>query len=294
MSKILSGWLLLTLLVGGQVFAVADGPDFWQTREGERVRMHARPDLHAPVIEHIPPGRRGLPNLGCEGQVPFREWSAMTPEQQAAAREGIWCKTHFNEKPGWVQGKYLEEQAGSAPSFDCKEAASQVEELICNDVELARLDILLHSVFGQSVHAAGQLDDRSEQVVQQLRATQHGWVKGRNDCWKAHDVRQCTADQYQRRISELQAQWSLVQPGRRLQYRCKDQSEFFLTLFNTPLLPTAAVEYGDRREVLLATRTASGSRYDGQSGRYVWLKGREATLVQDQNLPAVHCTRVGD
>ena len=36
------------------------------------------------------------------------------------------------------------------------------------------------------------------------RAIQRGWIKGRNDCWKAGDLRQCVEESYQLRITELQ------------------------------------------------------------------------------------------
>ncbi|MFO1429136.1 MAG: hypothetical protein U1F76_03195 [Candidatus Competibacteraceae bacterium] len=36
-----------------------------------------------------------------------------------------------------------------------------------------------------------------------LKAEQRGWVKGRNDCWKAGDQRGCIKSEYEARIREL-------------------------------------------------------------------------------------------
>lgn len=37
----------------------------------------------------------------------------------------------------------------------------------------------------------------------ELKATQRGWIKGRNDCWKAADKAQCVMTSYAMRIHEL-------------------------------------------------------------------------------------------
>jgi uncharacterized protein len=36
-----------------------------------------------------------------------------------------------------------------------------------------------------------------------LKAEQSGWVKGRNECWKADDKRACIKGEYESRINEL-------------------------------------------------------------------------------------------
>jgi len=43
-----------------------------------------------------------------------------------------------------------------------------------------------------------------------LKAEQHGWIKGRNDCWKEADKRKCVEESYRRRIAELQSRYRLV------------------------------------------------------------------------------------
>jgi uncharacterized protein len=109
----------------------------------------------------------------------------------------------------WAQG----------PAFDCSRATGEVEELICQDQELAALDRKLDAVYRAALSKA------RDGMSQQLRAEQRGWIKGRNECWKARgaggpvfltaswqaaDMRECVEGNYKIRISELQARWQLV------------------------------------------------------------------------------------
>ena len=89
-------------------------------------------------------------------------------------------------------------QAYSAePSFDCAKASHEVEELICNDAELAALDRSLAELYSVV------LKNTPANKQKQLKAEQRGWVKGRNECWKADDKQSCVKDEYETRISEL-------------------------------------------------------------------------------------------
>ncbi|NEX21338.1 DUF1311 domain-containing protein [Thiorhodococcus mannitoliphagus] len=85
----------------------------------------------------------------------------------------------------------------ASPSFDCAKASSEVEQLICKDAELARLDRSLAELY------ATLLKNSSANAQKSLKTEQRGWVKGRNDCWKSDDLRGCVADEYRLRISEL-------------------------------------------------------------------------------------------
>lgn len=83
------------------------------------------------------------------------------------------------------------------PSFKCAEATHEAEKLICEDNELAALDVKLSSLYGKV--AKNTPADQKKQ----LKAEQIGWVKGRNDCWKAADQRACIKTEYVARIKEL-------------------------------------------------------------------------------------------
>jgi uncharacterized protein len=81
------------------------------------------------------------------------------------------------------------------PSFDCAKASHEIEELICVNEELAELDVSLNNLY-KTV-----LKNTPAQAQKRLKAEQIGWVKGRNDCWKADDKVACTRSAYQERIS---------------------------------------------------------------------------------------------
>jgi len=83
------------------------------------------------------------------------------------------------------------------PSFNCSKATHEIEKLICNDDELAALDVSLTNLYGYV------LKDTPVAAQKRLKAEQSGWVKGRNDCWKADDKRVCTKGEYKLRIKEL-------------------------------------------------------------------------------------------
>ena len=93
------------------------------------------------------------------------------------------------------------------PGFDCARADGAVEELICSDDDLAALDVKLSEVFDTA------LRQHEENNYEDPRPFQRGWIKGRNECWKAEDMRGCVETEYKHRIAQLQiAYGSMVVP----------------------------------------------------------------------------------
>lgn len=88
------------------------------------------------------------------------------------------------------------------PSFDCaKVEKNSSEGLICRSDELMDMDRELATVYKQALAKASKED--------MLKAHQRGWIKGRNDCWKAEDEKKCMVDEYQLRIKELKEKYGL-------------------------------------------------------------------------------------
>lgn len=148
-------------------------------------------------------------------------------------------------------------QAQSGPSFACDPLpGSTVEKLICRDAPLAALDRVLADAY-QAATAKAQGDAASA-----LTATQRGWIKGRNDCWKDTDVSACVTRSYRQRIAELQAGFRLVAPAGSARYDCpgappaEASADFFAT---EP--PTVAVTYLGTTQVMFAMPSGSGARY---------------------------------
>jgi len=162
------------------------------------------------------------------------------------------------------------------PTFDCGKASGEVEQLICKDAGLAALDQKLAAAY-KAATARAQGKPATE-----LRETQRGWVKGRNECWKAttqtwitaswtvDNVKACVDAQYRVRTSELQALWRLV-PPRTVAYACQNNpaNEVVASFFATDP-PTVQLERGDRTAMLWRVPTA-GAQYEG----------RNVTVVQD-------------
>lgn len=168
------------------------------------------------------------------------------------------------------------------PSYDCSaKLDSSIEELICRDVSLAALDRQMAEVFAAA---------SKTQLAQQdkyFKASQRGWIKGRNDCWKADDKRQCVVDRYRQRISELQIQYRLVPITGSATYLC-DGLVVTATYFATE--PSALLaRYKGEESIMRVTRSASGSHYVGRN-ESIWEHQGEATIVWGYGAPEMYCT----
>lgn len=170
------------------------------------------------------------------------------------------------------------------PTFDCAKAKGEVEKLICSDPSLATLDRTLDEVYtAATAKATGKL-------ATQLRAEQRGWVKGRNDCWKANGaqtwitatwtvdtVKGCVDAQYRLRTSELQALWRLV-PPKTVSYVCQNNpaNEVVANFFETDPA-TIRLERGDRTVTMWHVGAAGDGNYEGQNVSLVY-KGNEVKV----------------
>ena len=168
--------------------------------------------------------------------------------------------------------------AEDAPSFDCAKAGSGAEELVCADAELARLDRRLAERFAAALAAAEALDSGAAEAVDLLRATQRGWIGGRDECWKAADLRECVAFSYLSREAALVGLWMLEEPSGTAFWTCAgNPANEVVTVFFDTELPSLRFERGDSVDTGTLTPTGSGARYDGSFGRYIWIKGDAAT-----------------
>lgn len=179
------------------------------------------------------------------------------------------------------------------PSYDCAAASGNVEKLVCADKELAQLDHKLAAVY------ASALKQTKGQKQSLLVASQRGFLKGRNDCWKAQDVRDCAAFAYRDRIVELQATYGLVPARGPFTYSCDDQpaTRATATYFETDppsaridlSRPFAAIDQSGKGLIAKIERSASGSKYVGQNFTF-WLKGDQA-LLDRYGEPSANCTQ---
>jgi len=177
--------------------------------------------------------------------------------------------------------------AEPVPAFDCNAAEHEIEALVCADVALSARDRRLADVYAAALDALREVADR-EEATRLLRATQRGWIKGRNDCWKADDRHGCTRASYDRRIAFLQARYFLVDGGEPVFYRCDDNSEIVATFVPTHP-PGVRLERGDSLRVGMLTPAASGAKYEADFGIMFWTRGNEARVEWPQGN-AFNCT----
>ncbi len=163
------------------------------------------------------------------------------------------------------------------PSFDCNKADHDAEDLICKDDEISALDNQLAGVYAASLENI-PADERKN-----LKAMQRGWIKGRNDCWKSRDLRDCVKFAYESRITELQIQGGLVSVPEPVQYQCNSGDYDYLTAIfyrSTVLSVVALTRINDRETwqvIAYHSRSGSGAKYEGQNVLF-WSKGNEAML----------------
>jgi len=173
----------------------------------------------------------------------------------------------------------------SAPSFGCHQVPSgSAEAMVCADAELSALDRQLNQVY------AAALKKALNQHPPLLKAEQRGWIKGRNDCWKSADQRQCMVESYQRRIAELQARYRLLPPIATVRYVCDGDpaNEVTATYFSTDPASLIA-ERGDAVSFMVQQRSASGARYQGRN-ESLWEHQGQAAVVWGFEAPEMLCT----
>lgn len=172
------------------------------------------------------------------------------------------------------------------PSYDCSEVeAGSIEALVCGDAGLSELDRRLAGVYREALKKA------VDQYPPDLQVEQRGWIKGRDDCWKADDRRQCVEDAYVTRIAELQARYRLVAGKGPFAFACDDDraNEVVVTFFPTEP-PTLIAERGDSVSLMFLQPSGSGARYQGRNESF-WEHQGEATITWGYGAPKMRCVR---
>jgi len=181
--------------------------------------------------------------------------------------------------------------AQEGPSFDCTKAESSAEKLVCSDAALATLDRRVNARFLEAIELAKKENNGQGTAEQDLRAEQRGWIKGRDECWKAEDQRACVENAYLTREGQLVADFMLQEPTAVVTWQCEgNPSNEVVTFFFDTELPSVRFERGDQVDTGSVLRTGSGSKYEGSFGRSIWIKGNEATYREpDPDGSELHC-----
>lgn len=176
----------------------------------------------------------------------------------------------------------------ATPSFDCAKAHSAAEQLVCQDAGLAALDNELAALYPKAIAEFSPEQQKSE------RAMQRGWLKGRNDCWKERDSRQCVEESYQLRITELQIKGGQLRVPSPVDYQCANNVTLSTYFYNEAKRPAAMINLseGNNQQQVLAYQTpsASGARYEGQN-LTLFTKGSDARLER-YGEPTLSCKEI--
>ncbi|MGY4027096.1 MliC family protein [Aeromonas rivuli] len=179
--------------------------------------------------------------------------------------------------------------SAATPSFDCAKAHGTTEQLVCQDAGLAALDNELAALYPKALAKLSAEQQKTE------KAMQRGWIKGRNECWKENDSRQCVEESYQLRITELQIKGGQLMVPTPVDYQCDGEIRLSTYFYNEAKRPAVVINLseGAQQSQVLAFEapSASGARYEGQNLTLL-TKGNEARLER-YDQPARQCRLSG-
>lgn len=145
------------------------------------------------------------------------------------------------------------------PSFDCAKAESEAEKLVCSNYALAGLDNRLAELYAAELAKPG--------ASKELAATQRGWVKGRDECWKAEDKQLCVEEEYRTRIAYLQINSPGAMAATPVEFECDDNSKpFTMAYYNDYDNKPAVATLGNDQAIVFPVPAASGSKYSRSGG----------------------------
>lgn len=184
----------------------------------------------------------------------------------------------IDDKPLLRTNYYLEFRKTAQPSFDCSKASGSIEELICENNELAELDRKLARYFKLAT------ERYPAEELKTLKAIQRGWIKGRNDCWKSDDKFECVRNEYQQRITNLQITTGSAVITHSAVYICNPDIHDSITavFYKETELPAVVLtrlsDEVDEQKLLFLTRSGSGAKYLGKNVEF-WSKGSDAIVT---------------
>lgn len=171
-------------------------------------------------------------------------------------------------------------QGGGKPSFVCVEAAPEAERIVCGDPALAALDRRVAARAAAALAAVKGLGAGAPEALAVLRATERGWIAGRDACAQDADKVACVKQEYLRREGALVARYMLEKPASAATFACDGDpaNAVKVYVFKTEL-PSVRLEYGDKVDTGAEVPAASGTRYEASLGRSIWIRDEAATFV---------------
>lgn len=145
------------------------------------------------------------------------------------------------------------------PSFDCTAASGSVQESICDNAVLAEFDRRLDHLYRKA------LETFPDDELRELKAYQRGWIKGRDDCWKADNQLHCVTEEYRSRITELQIEVADTEVPAATNFVCSDDNVASVYFYNDTEIPALVINRHPDQALLFKTGSASGAKYVGRN-----------------------------
>ncbi len=233
------------------------------------------------------------PDIGSDewkSVIEFKMGIRGTPDTPGRDSEA-WChhihqmvQNHRNASTAIGNTVQISKPAG--PSFPCdKTKTGSIEAIICDDERLSALDRKLAGIYATVSHKA------KNEHRPLLKAEQSGWIKGRNDCRKADNKKECIKTEYLYRIAELQARYQLVPSIGPVHFICDNTlaKEVVATFFHTDPA-TLIAEYGNSVSLMFVQPSGSGARYQGRNESF-WEHQGEALIIWGYEAPEMRCRK---
>lgn len=178
---------------------------------------------------------------------------------------------------------------GAKPSFDCSTASHAIEKLVCNDRDLADLDVKLAGVFESALKKVEAMPNTAPQI-RHMKAYELRWSRQRNECAKSSDARECTVESYRERIADLQARFFLVKSKSPSVYLCRNnpKNEMIVTYLESDP-PTVRLDKAGKTTITFQDEDEDGKRFtnadgvsfetEGDMALVTWPKGNEFDCI---------------
>lgn len=190
----------------------------------------------------------------------------------------------------------------ATPSFDCAKAETSAEKAVCADPGLAALDREAARLYRLALNGPHM----TAEGARELKAMQRGWIKGRDECWKAGaGLETCVAAEYVLRIHDLRQGYADARAADDkgvslgpFAYACEGLGAGLSVVFiNAGDVRFASLKWRVEALALRQGPSASGARYAGRNyaGEFeFWIKGQEATFTQpDKSVLACRVDETG-
>ncbi|HWU63464.1 MAG TPA: MliC family protein [Ensifer sp.] len=181
-------------------------------------------------------------------------------------------------------------EGAAKPSFDCTTARHAIEEMVCEDADLAALDVQLAAVFESALKKVQAMPNTAPEI-RHMKAYELRWSRERNECARSKDARDCTVESYRNRIADLQARFFLARSKSPLVYMCQDnpKNELIVTYVDSDPA-TVRLDRAGKTVITFKDDEGDGKRFANPQGVSFDVEGDMALV----NWPTGHefeCTQ---